>query len=243
LTTSGMTDDQAQEIKNTVADQGGQVGQTAKEQVQEVASEATDRARDLAGEARSQVRDQTDVQRERLAGTLHKLGDELGEMAGNTQSSGIATEVARQAADRVRGLGDYVEQHEPSDLLNDVRAFARRRPGTFLLGAVAAGVLAGRLTRGVKAATGGSGSEPYGATGGSPGRPGQGSSGFPAPAYGSAPAYDPAPVYDPTPPPVTPSVTNGGTAAGTGPLDEEFDVVVVEVEPEGQPRHARGDLP
>jgi hypothetical protein len=191
-TTSGTTGDQAQEIRSTVAEQGGQVAQTARDQAREVASEATDRARDLAGEARSQVRDQTDVQRERLADTLHRLGDELGEMARGTQGGGVATEVARQAADRVRGLGDYVEHHEPGDLLDDVRAFARRRPGTFLLGAVAAGVLAGRLTRGVTAASGGSGD---------------------APSHGS-----------------------------TGPLDEDVDVIAVDVQPEGQPRHVRGDL-
>jgi len=31
-----------------------------------------------------------------------------------------------------------------------VRGFARRRPGTFLLGALAAGIVAGRLARGAK---------------------------------------------------------------------------------------------
>jgi hypothetical protein len=232
-TTSGTasgTTSQAQEIRNTVGDQGGQVAQTAKEQVQEVAAEATDRARDLAGEARTQLRGQSDAQRERLAATLHRLGDELGEMAFSARGGGIATEVARQAADRVRGLGDYVERHEPGDLLDDVRAFARRRPGTFLLGAVAAGVLAGRLTRGVTAA-----SDDAPAAAGDPQAPTYGGSG----AVPAAPADDRAPAYDPTPPPVTPAVTT----TGTGPVDDGGDVIAVEVEPEGQPRHPRGDLP
>jgi hypothetical protein len=45
-----------------------------------------------------------------------------------------------------------LQNREPAQLLDDVRSFARRKPGLFLLGAAAAGVLAGRLTSGVKAA-------------------------------------------------------------------------------------------
>jgi hypothetical protein len=50
-------------------------------------------------------------------------------------------------SDRVRALGTYLEGREPGDLLGDARDFARRRPGTFLLGALAAGVVAGRMFR------------------------------------------------------------------------------------------------
>jgi hypothetical protein len=60
--------------------------------------------------------------------------------------------VAREAADRARGLSSRLEGREPRELLDDVRGFAQRKPGTFLLGALAAGVVAGRLTRGAKAA-------------------------------------------------------------------------------------------
>jgi hypothetical protein len=45
-----------------------------------------------------------------------------------------------------------LQNREPAELLEEVRSFARRKPGLFLLGAAAAGVLAGRLTSGVKAA-------------------------------------------------------------------------------------------
>ncbi|HKC26518.1 MAG TPA: hypothetical protein VKB75_00770, partial [Jatrophihabitans sp.] len=40
----------------------------------------------------------------------------------------------------------------PGDLVDELRRFARRRPGAFLMGALAAGVVAGRLGRGVVAA-------------------------------------------------------------------------------------------
>ena len=43
-----------------------------------------------------------------------------------------------------------LEGREPADLLDELRSVARRRPAVFLVGALAAGVVAGRLTRGVK---------------------------------------------------------------------------------------------
>ncbi len=48
-------------------------------------------------------------------------------------------------------MGAHLSHHDASDLLEQGRSFARRKPGTFLLGAVVAGVVAGRLTRGAKA--------------------------------------------------------------------------------------------
>ncbi len=77
------------------------------------------------------------------------MADELQEMAAKGGQSGVATEVAHQAAERIHGAASWLEQREPGDLLQAVRDFARRRPGVFLAGAVAAGLAAGRLTRGM----------------------------------------------------------------------------------------------
>jgi hypothetical protein len=73
----------------------------------------------------------------------------------------MASDVARQVADRAHTLAGHLEDREPGDLLGDVRDFARRRPGTFLLGALAAGVVAGRLTRAAKGAASDSSSPSY----------------------------------------------------------------------------------
>ncbi|TLM80215.1 hypothetical protein FDW83_19020, partial [Pseudarthrobacter sp. NamE2] len=48
-------------------------------------------------------------------------------------------------------VASWLENKQPGDLLNEVQRFARNRPGTFLLLAAGAGVLAGRLTRGLTA--------------------------------------------------------------------------------------------
>jgi hypothetical protein len=69
-------------------------------------------------------------------------------MARNSDQSGPVTDLAHEAADKVTDLALWIEQRDPGTLLEEVRGFARRKPGTFLLGATAAGIVAGRLTRG-----------------------------------------------------------------------------------------------
>lgn len=139
--------DQASDVGRTAADAGGQVAQTTKEQAQNVVGEAKAHARDLVGEARTQVRDQAGTQKGRAVEQLRTLGSELQQMGQQEGQSGIASEVARQIADRTHGLADYLDRHEPADLLDELRRYARRRPVVFLTSAAIAGVLAGRLTR------------------------------------------------------------------------------------------------
>src|SRR4029077_10670527 len=45
----------------------------------------------------------------------------------------------------------WLADRDPGALLDEVRSFARRKPGTYLAIALGAGVLAGRLTRGLTA--------------------------------------------------------------------------------------------
>ncbi|MGH8833902.1 MAG: hypothetical protein ACRDWG_02725 [Actinomycetes bacterium] len=134
----------------------GQVATTTKEQVGEVAAEAGRQARDLASEARTQVRQQAGTQQRQLAGRLRSVGDELSTMADKGEGSGLATELTREVSGRVHNWAGWLETREPADVLDEIRQFARRRPGLFLLGAALAGVAAGRLTRGM-AETNGSG--------------------------------------------------------------------------------------
>jgi hypothetical protein len=147
----------------------GGVASTSTDQAKEVVGEARRQARDLTGEARQQLRTQASEQRQKAAGSLHSLGDELSQMAEGSQQSGVGSELARQASRRVHDVASYLDTHEPTDVLDEVRAFARRRPGLFLAAAAAAGIVLGRLTRGaVSARRDEAGGEPtgrYGVTG------------------------------------------------------------------------------
>lgn len=147
MTTEQSARERAQETAGTAADEGKHVADTAKEEAQRVASEATTQARSVVNDALGQVTEQSAAQKDRLASTLRTLGDDLDSMAGQG-SPGLASDLARQVSSHARSLGSHLESREPRDLLDDMRGFARRRPGTFLLGALAAGVVVGRLARG-----------------------------------------------------------------------------------------------
>jgi hypothetical protein len=147
--------DQARKVGQSAKQAGGQAAQTATDQARVVMSEARQQTRNLLGEARSQAREQAHIQQQKAIGGLRQLGDELSKMCKMTEASGqsgIASELARQASDRAHGIATWLEQHEPVGLVDEVRDFARRQPGTFLIGAALAGVVVGRLTRGVRAA-------------------------------------------------------------------------------------------
>ncbi|WP_319462405.1 hypothetical protein [Micromonospora sp. RTP1Z1] len=152
-TNGGGVRDQARQVGSEAANAGGAVAQTAKDQGREVVGEAKRQARNLYGEARDQVASQTSQQQQRAAGGLRSLAEEMRSMAQHNGQSGPVTELAHQAADRVHGVAGWLEQREPGDILNEVKSYARRNPGTFLVGAAVLGVLAGRLTKNI--ATGG----------------------------------------------------------------------------------------
>jgi hypothetical protein len=141
--------DQAADVAQHARQAGSQVTQTAVEQTQQVAAEASRQMRDLLAEAQGQVRDQASAQQQKAAQQLHSVADELGQMADKGGQGGTATDLARQAADRLHSAAAWLEKREPADLLSEVRNFARRRPGAFLLGAAVAGLAAGRITRGL----------------------------------------------------------------------------------------------
>jgi hypothetical protein len=148
-TSGSSTKEQAQQTASTAADEGKHVAGVAQDQASRVASEARSQARDLLQQTGTQVEEQSKVQRDRLVDTLRSFGEDLEKMA-SSSDNGLAGELARSVADRARSLSSHLDGREPRDLLDDVRGFARRKPGTFLLGALAAGVVAGRLTRGAR---------------------------------------------------------------------------------------------
>jgi len=152
VSTTDVVRDEATGVGQSVKDAGGHVTQTAADQMKEVAAETRQQARDLVHEGRQQLREQAVSGQQRAARGLTTVADELREMAEGSSQSGTGSELARQGADRLHQLASWLENREPDDLIEEVRSFARRRPGAFLVGAVLAGVVAGRLTGGGLAA-------------------------------------------------------------------------------------------
>lgn len=154
MTSTQNTKEQAREAASTAVDEGKHVAGVAADQARDVAGQAKEQARGLLDDARTQVDEQSRTQRDRLVGTLHSFSSDLDEMA-SSGSSGLASQLAQEVATRSRSLGAHLEGREPSDILDDVRRFARQRPALFLLGALGAGVAVGRLARGAKQAESG----------------------------------------------------------------------------------------
>jgi hypothetical protein len=142
--------DEAGQLKETSAEAARQVAGTVKEKASDVTSDAREQTRRLVGQTRDELVGQASQQKERAATGLRSVSDELRGMADHGQS-GLGAQLARHGADFTDQAADFLQQHEPGDLLDEVRGFARRKPGTFLLVAAAAGVVAGRLTRALAA--------------------------------------------------------------------------------------------
>jgi len=142
--------DRVSDAASQVGDAGREVAGDAKEKAHDVAHEAKDRARGLVDQARTEVRSQAQSQQQRLAGGLHTLGDELQQMAEGSQDPGYASEIVQRAGAATEQVAQWFEDREPASVLREVESFARRRPGTFLLLAAGAGLVVGRLLRGMK---------------------------------------------------------------------------------------------
>jgi hypothetical protein len=143
---------EAANVKDTAAGAASDVAQTAKSEASNVVGEVTQQAKNLIGQTQSELRGQVSNQQSALAGKLNGWASELGSMASKSDESGQMTDLAQEASRRVGEISHWLDNHEPGDVLEEVKRFARRRPATFLAIAAAAGVVAGRVTRGAVAA-------------------------------------------------------------------------------------------
>ncbi len=149
--TTDVAKEQAADVADSAKQAGTQVTQTVKEQAAEVTNEAGRQAKQLLAEAQSELSEQAAQQQQKVAGGLKALADELDGMVRGSEQDGVATDLARQAAERARQIGTWLEDRDPGSLLDEVRNFGRRRPGAYLAIAAGAGILAGRLARGLSA--------------------------------------------------------------------------------------------
>jgi hypothetical protein len=143
---------EAANVKDTAADAASGVAEVAKSEVSNVATEAKYQLGNLVEQTLSELRGQVNNQQSQLASRLNGWASELGSMAAKSDDSGPMTDLAQEAARRGGGIAHWLDTHEPADVLQEVKRFARRRPVAFLALAAAAGVVAGRVTRGGVAA-------------------------------------------------------------------------------------------
>ena len=176
---AGATQQAAGQTATTAKDEAAQVGQvaasaatdvasTAKQQAGQVAGEAVNQLKSLTDDARNQASQQVSNATEQLSTKVRSLAGEMRDLGqGKGDANSTIAGLVQQLADKGEQLADQITAKGPGGLVQDLRGFAARKPGTFLLGALAAGVVTGRLVKGATADSTPSGSSTatgYGAT-------------------------------------------------------------------------------
>jgi vacuolar-type H+-ATPase subunit H len=191
------------------------VGETASEEARKVAGEAKTQAKSLLSDLQTDLRDQAGKQQEKIAGNLRSMSDEFNTMLG-ASSGGQGSDLVQMAGQRVDQVASWLENRDPGTMLEEVRRFARRRPGAFLAIAAGAGLVAGRLARNLAAEAGSESSQRPSHLAPGPVRPSAAPSAWPADttpsgAVGTSPAGGAG---------MTPPGSVGTTVPGSVGIDE-----------------------
>lgn len=149
--------DEGFEVAQHAKDAAGQVGSTVRDEAAHVTHETAAQARRVAMDVRERVVAEAEEQATRVSKQLGRIADELSDMAGSAPSSSMSAGAIRSAADTSRQAARFLDERGARGLLDSARDYARRKPGTFLLGAAVAGFLVGRVA---KSATGGEQNRP-----------------------------------------------------------------------------------
>lgn len=138
---------EAADLKDTATAEARNLLDTAKDEASSVLEETKVQARDVYQRSQRELKEQAHAQQQRIAAGLRSVGNDLGAMAANSDDRGVASDLVRQVSTRLSGAATWLGDRDPSDVLDEIKGFARRRPGTFILGAAIAGIVVGRLTR------------------------------------------------------------------------------------------------
>jgi F0F1-type ATP synthase membrane subunit b/b' len=143
--------DQAREVAQTAKAQAQDTVETARQEAQQLGDQVKSHAQDVFGDVRHELRERANEQGTRAAQALHDTSGQLRRMA-QSGEHGVVVDLAQSAAARIEDVAGRLDRDGVDGLLDDVRSYARRRPGMFLLAAGAAGFLIGRVARSASSA-------------------------------------------------------------------------------------------
>ena len=140
--------DESAAVAGTAVEGGREVAGEIADQASAVAGTAKDQLSNLMSQAKDEIRTQGEARGQQLVTGLQTLSDQLTALVhGRPDEAGGVGNAVREAQQRVQGYVRSVQDRGPQGLVDDVTAFARRRPGVFLLAASFTGFAAGRLVR------------------------------------------------------------------------------------------------
>jgi len=149
---------------NTRSDQ--QVTEQAKQQSQQLAQQARQQASELANRGTEQAKNQLASQKHSASQRLTPVQSALRETGHQlrNQGQGPVADYVERAADQVERFSIYLRETEVDEIMDEVRGFARRRPGLFLGSAAAIGFFATRFLKSSSEQQGSTAGDVYSAT-------------------------------------------------------------------------------
>jgi len=139
---------EASNVTSAAAGGAKEVAGEAAAQAKQVASQAKEHVSQLVHQTREELTSQASSKSEQAAGGLRTLSGQISALAeGRPGEAGPLAGYLNDAQSKVNSFAQRLEQGGPQGLMDDVIGFARRRPGAFLIGAVGAGFVVGRMVR------------------------------------------------------------------------------------------------
>ncbi len=132
-----------------VKDKAQQAAAPAKEKAREVAGEAKSHAQAAAGQAKDKASAQVDEKSTQVGQQIGAQGEALDGVAGELRNQGKdgPAQVAEQAAEKVKNVGDYLEQADGEKLVGAAQKAAQDNPAAAAAVGAAAGFAAGRALK------------------------------------------------------------------------------------------------
>jgi hypothetical protein len=136
-------------VESGSSTQVDQVTEQAKQQSQQLAHQARQQASNLASRTSEQAKSQLANHKHNASQSMVPIQSALRESAQQlrNQGQGQVGDYAEKAADRVERFSTYLRQTEVDEIMEEVRGFARRRPGLFVGSAAAVGFFATRFLK------------------------------------------------------------------------------------------------
>jgi hypothetical protein len=138
-------------MTNTMDQTSQQEGlkEQASGKVEEATSMAQDKASELREQGSARLREQVDQRSTEVGSQVRSLAEALRRSGTDLQNqgNGNAAQITSQLADRLEGIGSYLEQMSGDDVMRDVESFARRRPWMLAGVGLLAGVAAARFIK------------------------------------------------------------------------------------------------
>ena len=139
----------AGDVKDSAVTAGQDVLASARAEGAQVVDEAKVQGRRLLDESVAEIRTQASTVQARLADTVQSLTDELRAMSAS-DANGPMADLAHQGQEWGDRAAAWLRDNDLDQALTGVRRYAARNPWTFLALAGGAGLLVGRLARGLK---------------------------------------------------------------------------------------------